>query len=280
MEFITHVQAAGRDFFVTLEFTGDIPPAILFDPGNVTSNDLDTVLQETLPQLRQRALLASLRSCIIPGGEAARLIKDCVNASGTVAGVPQAWITMKTRWYTTEPPKPVGAIAAALLTKPFPNELSVAAYQVHVNKTLSMATDVGLNPLTDDPAAAALRLTYWDVFASPPAGSLYDMAAAEARTVTGALNTTIAHRDAFITAMVSAVAARVKASGKRPARSTGVGKTMQANFGGLEYEECIHPEDWELAEQDVHVRGAFVPPPGLSPPQGHRLRSEVEVPLA
>ena len=159
-EFRTQVQAAGRDFLVTLDFEGDIPPAVLFDPGDVTSNGLDTVVQETLPQLRQRALLASLRSCIMPGGEAARLIKECVmNASGTVAGLPQAWITMKTRWHTTEPPKPVGAIAAALMTKPFPTELSVSAYQVHFNKVLSMATDVGLNPLADDAAAMALRQT-------------------------------------------------------------------------------------------------------------------------
>ena len=55
-EFRTQVQAAGRDFLVTLDFEGDIPPAVLFDPGDVTSNGLDTVVQETLPQLRQRAL--------------------------------------------------------------------------------------------------------------------------------------------------------------------------------------------------------------------------------
>ena len=92
-----------------------------------------------------------------------RLIKDCVHASGTVGGVPQAWMKLKTRWHTTEAPKPVGQIAAALMTRAFPLELSVSAIQIHFNKIISMATEIGLNPLTDDVAAVALRQTYFDV---------------------------------------------------------------------------------------------------------------------
>ena len=129
-----------------------------------------------------------------------------------------------------------------------------------------MATDIGLNPLADDPASVALRQTYWDVLASPPAGSVYDVAATEARHVTGAANTTLAHRDAFLAAMIAAVAVRAKASGKWAPRTTGVGKHMQSNYGGLEYEECLHPNDWDVVEEDVHVLGAFVPPPGFNPP--------------
>ena len=51
-EFMAHVLAAGRDFLVTLEFQGDIAPAVLFDPANVTSDDLNTMTIETVPQLR------------------------------------------------------------------------------------------------------------------------------------------------------------------------------------------------------------------------------------
>ena len=67
-EFMAHILAAGRDFFVTLEHVGDIAPAVLFDPANVTSDDLNTMIAETVPQLRQRALLAAMRACLMPGG--------------------------------------------------------------------------------------------------------------------------------------------------------------------------------------------------------------------
>ena len=79
------------------------------------------------------------------------------------------------------------------------------SYQVHYNKVLSMATDVGLNPSAETPAAQQLRQNYWDVLANPPVGSSYHMAAAEARNATAQECIAIAHREAFLAAMVLAV---------------------------------------------------------------------------
>ena len=67
-EYRAQVLVAGRDFLVTLDFEADIAPAVLFDPVNVTSDDLNTMTTETVPQLRQRALLAAMRACLMPGG--------------------------------------------------------------------------------------------------------------------------------------------------------------------------------------------------------------------
>ena len=217
-EFRMRVRSAGEDFLAALLYDGDIDAVVPYDVGNVNSNDLDTITTVTLPQLRQQAHIAALRACFMPEGEAERLTRECVHAGGTVHGAPQAWNILKTRWFTTDRPKAVGSISAMLFSKPFPQELSVEAFQVHYNKVLSMATDVGLNPTVETPAAQQLRQNYWDVIANPPVGSAYHiMAAAEARNATARECTTIAHREAFLAAMVTAVDTQVKASGKRPA---------------------------------------------------------------
>ena len=147
------VQTAGADYFAALSFTGEIDACAPYDVDNVNSNDLDSITTVTLPQLRQHALIAALRSGFMPQGEAEKLTRDCVHAGGTVHGAPQAWNILKTRWFTTERPKPVGSISASLFVKPYPQELSVEAFQVHWNKVLSMATDTGLNPTEETPVA-------------------------------------------------------------------------------------------------------------------------------
>ena len=209
----------------------------------------------------------------MPEGEAERLTRDCVHAGGTVLGAPQAWNILKTRWFTTERPKPVGSISAMLFAKPYPQELSVETFQVHWNKVLSMATDTGLNPSEETPAAQQLRQNYWGVLANPPVGSAYHGAAAEARNATSQECTTIAHREAFLEAMIRAVDTQVQASGKRPKQATGVGRQFHANYGGLTYDVYVHqecvqvtPEEWALMDQEVQACGAFVPPPGFQAP--------------
>ena len=71
-----------------------------------------------------------------------------------------------------------------------------------------------------------------------------------------------------VAAMVTAVATQVKASGKRPPKPTGVGRQVQAHYGGLSYDECIHvtPDEWDRMAQEVQSFGAFVPPPGFKAP--------------
>ena len=91
------VRAAGEDFVAALLFNGEIEASAPYDVVNVNSNDLDTITTVTLPQLRQQALIAALRACFMPEGEAERLTRDCVHAGGTVLGAPQAWSILKTR---------------------------------------------------------------------------------------------------------------------------------------------------------------------------------------
>ena len=117
------VKSAGAGFLAALLFDGDIDAAAPYNDANVTSNDLDTITTVTMPQLRQQALLAALRACFVPEGEAERLTRDCDHAGGTVLGAPQAWTIIKTRWFTTDRPKAVGSISALLFSKPFPQEL-------------------------------------------------------------------------------------------------------------------------------------------------------------
>ena len=117
------VRSAGEGYLAALSYDGDIAAAVPYNVANVNSNDLDTITTVTLPQLRQQALMAALRACFMPEGEAERLTRDCVHAGGTVLGVPQAWSILKTRWFTADMPKAVGTISALLFSKPFPQEL-------------------------------------------------------------------------------------------------------------------------------------------------------------
>ena len=93
------------------------------------------------------------------------------------------------------------------------------------NMVMSMATDVGLNPSDESPASQKLRLNFWDVLANPPVGSVYHMPAAEARNATAQQCTTVAHREAFLAAMVKAIDTQVQASGKRPPKKHWGGQT-------------------------------------------------------
>ena len=127
-EFRMRVRAAGDDFLAALLYDGEIAACAPYDATDVTSNSLDTITTLTLPQLRQQSLIAALRACFVPEGEAERLTRECVHAGGILMVDPQAWIILKTRWFTSERPKAVGAISAMLFSKPFPQELSVELY--------------------------------------------------------------------------------------------------------------------------------------------------------
>ena len=135
-EFRMRVRSAGEDFLAALLYAGNIDPADPYGAADVTSNDLDTITTITMPQLRQDSLIAALMVCFVPDGDAERLTRDCVHAGGTIAGAPQAWIILETRWFTTDRPKAVGSISALLFSKPFPQELSVDLFQVHYNTVL------------------------------------------------------------------------------------------------------------------------------------------------
>ena len=83
------VRSAGEDFLAALLYAGNIDPADPYDAADVTSNDLDTITTITMPQLRQASLIAALRVCFVPDGDAERLTRDCVHAGGKIADAPR-----------------------------------------------------------------------------------------------------------------------------------------------------------------------------------------------
>ena len=67
-EFRMRVRAAGEDYLAALLYTGDIVQCDPYDSDDVTSNDLNTITTVTLPQLRQKTLVAALRGMLSARG--------------------------------------------------------------------------------------------------------------------------------------------------------------------------------------------------------------------
>ena len=86
VEFMGHVLSAGPDFMAALNYGGDIPPVNLavYDALSITSNDAIGRPNLTMPQSRQQAMLALLRTAFQPGGECMRLTQHCVHCAAAL----------------------------------------------------------------------------------------------------------------------------------------------------------------------------------------------------
>ena len=164
-----------------------------------------------MPQLRQAALLSCIRAALDPNGESIKMISKCVHVGGTVNGINQALKTLDTRWRAPVAPTDFGGKSSQLYSKSWPVELSVDAYTSHFNQVVSIATEIGHNPLDESNASQTIRAAWWRVIAEPPKTSVYYEAACEARVLTGQRSTSIADRQAWLTTMCKAIALLVSA---------------------------------------------------------------------
>ena len=153
-------QLSTRPFFsLDLLFTGNIAAVPVANAAALASNDLAAFVAAapTLQQRRQLALRAFLNNSLIEGGDARKLIKDCPFAGGVVAGVPQAFATLRTRYETTELPDDPNAEVVELLAPKWPSKLDPTDYQAMVSEKIRVATKLGLD------ASDATRAMWWPV---------------------------------------------------------------------------------------------------------------------
>ena len=62
-------EAAGKDFLAAAKYTGNLPPPADYADALVLADDAAGAPPEPLPQVRQRALLALLKSGLKPESE-------------------------------------------------------------------------------------------------------------------------------------------------------------------------------------------------------------------
>ena len=192
-------QLSTRPFFsLDLLFTGNIAAVPVANAAALASNDLAAFVAAapTLQQRRQLALRAFLNNSLIEDGDARKLIKDCPFAGGVVAGVPQAFATLRTRYETTELPDDPNAEVVELLAPKWPSKLDPTDYQAMVSEKIRVATKLGLD------ASDATRAMWWPVISSPPPGHPMYAAAETAHTRTNGERATAAHRTRFIAVML------------------------------------------------------------------------------
>ena len=205
--------------------------AAVYTEAMAVSNDIDEVPERTIPQIRQTGLLALIRATLVAGGESHRLIEDCQSAGGKVtrdgADNDQAVLTFNSRWADGSPDLEEGADARSLYQTRWPTNFAADAYNAHFNMVVSTAGKVGQSPIEDNDVSVQLRKGWWHLIASPPVGSVYYQAAAEARTVTGQTSRTVADRNAFRIAMLRAITGMVEAGVVR--ESTGLAKGGAVN---------------------------------------------------
>ena len=90
MQALMDVVATRPMFRAELEYTGALTAVAALNPAQLASNDLSAVLAAgpTLRQRRQLALRALINNSLLEGGEARKLMTDCVFASGVIgAGI-------------------------------------------------------------------------------------------------------------------------------------------------------------------------------------------------
>ena len=80
--FLRQAESAGSDFVAAAKFAGNIPGPAVYADALVLADDATGAPPAPLPQIRQQALLALLKSGLRADGESLRIIKDCVNAGG------------------------------------------------------------------------------------------------------------------------------------------------------------------------------------------------------
>ena len=176
------IEAVGADFMAALVTDQIIPTGALYNDASVLLDTVASVPVLTMPQRRQHAILATIRSGLSPLGESLRLIEGCRHAGGrvqSVAGIisDQAIKILDQRWYGGPAEVNVGAETRALYAQTFPTTFSVDAWNMLVNKTQTLASKIGLNPPTENISDQVLRQQWWNLFAEPPASIIYYSAA-------------------------------------------------------------------------------------------------------
>ena len=95
-----YIKSGGSDFAAALAYQGNIPVANAYAPASVLLDTAAAAPNQTQPSIRQQAMLTIIMQSLQPGGQSRILIRNCVHASGTVAGAPQATQLLDTRWNT------------------------------------------------------------------------------------------------------------------------------------------------------------------------------------
>ena len=134
----------------------------------------------------------------------------------------------------------------------WPSEFSVDAFNNHFNLALSRASKCHLNPSDDGAPSIRLRLLWWPSIAEPPMDSPYFTAAQEARAVTSQLNTTVAHRAEWQSAMIKSITTYSKAGVGKPVGGVSRGQ-VSARFGGSACGGCARPVPSWATEGGGHI---------------------------
>jgi hypothetical protein len=227
-ELLSVAAAHGQDFVAALKYRSDIPvvAAAAYDDASVLSDNAAGRPTIGMPQMRQEALLYLLKTALQRKSQSIEIIKDCVHCSGTVAGAPQSITLLDQRWSVAELAPEPGDQATELFSMEWPDVLGEEKYAAHMDKAVSMATRVQLNPGDETLASQRHRALWWGVFAGPPESSVFHAAAKEARAVTQQRRRTVADRDAWRVAMLAAISAEVGGRSK----TSGVARAMAAGI--------------------------------------------------
>ena len=204
LELIEIAKRAGHGALEALMLVGiEVPP-----PPAQGDPLADTLTALSIPQSRQaamRSLIANSLPASEEPGSPRFLIRDMVNAGGTVNGVPQAWAALAARYAVAKVPDDPGTLLMELLTPAWPKELDPMAYQsFHLGKCAD-AGRIGLNPDGDSAADIASRDLWWASIGRAPMTSPYAAIIRRVRTETRDLHATVAQRDNFHTIMLREV---------------------------------------------------------------------------
>ena len=196
------VASYGPDFTAALDHAGNIPAAVV--PGVLA----DEPMTVTAPQLRQHALYAFISNSLDvkdQPGTARRLIAELQHGGGQIGGVAQAYPALRDRYQTAEVPEDPSAQMQQLLHPSWPRKLSRELLQAHLRNQQRLAEELHMSPAGNTASEQGRRQVWWPKIAEPPKGSVFEAAAQRGATRTGGAHTTVAHRNAFITAFLDEV---------------------------------------------------------------------------
>ena len=205
LEVIEICKRAGHGALEALQLGAGVevpPPPAEGDPL------ADALTELSIPQTRQaavRSLIANSLPASEEPGSPRHLIRDMVNAGGSVAGVSQAWLALTARYSVAKVPEDRGALLLELMASNWPKKLNVLEYQAfHLSKCAD-AGRIGLNPDGDSAADVASRDLWWAAIGRPPPASPYAAIVKRVRTETRDLHETVAQREQFHTIMLREV---------------------------------------------------------------------------
>jgi hypothetical protein len=163
-QFLQIIAVGGEDLMAALLYTGsDIPVAPAYPVSSVASDTVDSAYRATIPQLRQRWLLAALKAALDPEGEPMRIIKNCKQAGGVMTRTgestkKQAWQLLIDRYQLTKH-SDTGDQAQALfaMAHKWPKEITSSSWQRFYAEVCSNADRSGLFPQSDDTGSTKLR---------------------------------------------------------------------------------------------------------------------------